>query len=173
MELASPFRFDLDAESARHPMRIPVVCCSRWIVRRLSVRPSWSATSGCEGLFGLARSGAAEQIAGIVRASAVIANDETSARVKGKAHWAFGYATRLSCDSADARQVRARRTFSPVCGRRFLSDRLPAQCTHAARCTQCIGVALTASWIAFWTSSRPMSRAATCGRPLPRRRSDQ
>jgi transposase len=38
---------------------------------------------------------AAEQIAATVRASEVIASDETSARVKGKTHWqwAFGCAT--------------------------------------------------------------------------------
>src|ERR1700692_2075782 len=68
-------------------------------------------TELCEGLFGLtisqgaisnmlARMGkpfgaAAEQIAATVRASEVIASDETSARVKGKTHWqwAFGCAT--------------------------------------------------------------------------------
>jgi transposase len=46
---------------------------------------------------------AAEQIAATVRASEVIASDETSARVKGKTHWqwTFGCAT----DRAYARQV--------------------------------------------------------------------
>ena len=70
-------------------------------------------TELCEGLFGLtisqgaisnmlARMGkpfgaAAEQIAATVRASEVIASDETSARVKGKTHWqwTFGCATAL------------------------------------------------------------------------------
>jgi hypothetical protein len=81
-------------------------------------------TELCEGLFGptisrgaisnmLARMGkpfgaAAEQIAATVRASEVIAGDETSARVKGKTHWRVRLRhCRLSCDRADARQVRA------------------------------------------------------------------
>src|SRR6202162_5110305 len=68
-------------------------------------------TELCEGLFGLTISqgaisnmlprmgkpfgAAAQQIAATVRASEVIASDETSARVKGKTHWqwAFGCAT--------------------------------------------------------------------------------
>jgi hypothetical protein len=62
---------------------------------------------------------AAEQIAATVRASEVIASDETSARVKGKTHWqwAFGCATAVYHVIARTRSA-YRRTFSPACGRR-------------------------------------------------------
>ena len=57
----------------------------------------------------------AERIAAEVRASEVIASDETNARVKGKTwwQWTFGCATAVyHVIGTDARQVRADRTFS-------------------------------------------------------------
>jgi len=107
-------------------------------------------TELCEGLFGLtisqgaisnmlARMGkpfgaTAEQIAATVRASEVIASDETSARVKGKTHWqwTFGCATAVYHMIAPTRGKCVPTDF--LAGARpkvWLSDRLPAQCTHA------------------------------------------
>jgi transposase len=107
-------------------------------------------TELCEGLFGLtvsqgaisnmlARMGkpfgvAAEQIAATVRGSEVIASDETSARVKGKTHWqwTFGCATAVYHVIAPTRGKCVPTDF--LAGARpkvWLSDRLPAQCTHA------------------------------------------
>ena len=107
-------------------------------------------TELCEGLFGLtisqgaisnmlARMGkpfgaAAEQIAATVRASEVIASDETSARIKGKTHWqwTFGCATAVYHVIAPTRGKCVPTDF--LAGARpkvWLSDRLPAQCTHA------------------------------------------
>jgi transposase len=107
-------------------------------------------TEVCEGLFGLtisegaisnmlARMGtpfgaAAEQIAATVRASEVIASDETRARVKGKTHWqwTFGCATAVYHVIAPTRGKCVPTEF--LAGARpkvWLSDRLPAQCTHA------------------------------------------
>src|SRR6267154_2011033 len=107
-------------------------------------------TELCEGLFGLtisqgaisnmlARMGkpfgaAAEQIAATVRASEVIASDETSARVKGKTHWqwAFGCATAVYHVIAPTRGKCVPTDFlAGVRPKVWLSDRLPAQCTHA------------------------------------------
>src|SRR5271154_2143393 len=103
-----------------------------------------------EGLFGLtisqgaisnmlARMGkpfgaAAEQIAATVRASEVIASDETSARVKGKTHWqwAFGCATAVYHVIVPTRGKCVPTDFlAGVRPKVWLSDRLPAQCTHA------------------------------------------
>jgi transposase len=107
-------------------------------------------TELCEGLFGLtvsqgaisnmlARMGmpfgvAAEEIAATVRASEVIASDETSARIKGKTHWqwTFGCATAIYHMIAPTRGKCVPADF--LAGARpkvWLSDRLPAQCTHA------------------------------------------
>ena len=107
-------------------------------------------TELCEGLFGLTISQgaisnmlarmarpfgvAAEQIAVTVRASEVIASDETSARVKGKTHWqwTFGCATAVYHVIAPTRGKCVPTDF--LAGARpkvWLSDRLPAQCTHA------------------------------------------
>jgi transposase len=107
-------------------------------------------TELCEGLFGLsisqgavanmlARIGkpfaaAAEQIAVTVRASAVIASDETSARVKGKTHWqwTFGCATAVYHVIAPTRGKCVPTAF--LAGARpkvWLSDRLAAQANHA------------------------------------------
>ena len=107
-------------------------------------------TEICEGLFVLtisqgaisnmlARMGkpfgaAAEQIAATVRASEVIASDETRARVKGKTHWqwTFGCATAVYHVIAPTRGKCVPTEF--LAGARpkvWLSDRLPAQCTHA------------------------------------------
>ena len=107
-------------------------------------------TELCEGLFGLtisqgaisnmlARMGkpfgaAAEQIATTVRGNEVIASDETSARVKGKTRWqwTFGCATAVYHVIAPTRGKCVPTDF--LAGARpkvWLSDRLPAQCTHA------------------------------------------
>ena len=107
-------------------------------------------TELCEGLFGLtisqgaisnmlARMGkpfgvAVEQIAATVRGSEVIASDETSARVKGKTRWqwTFGCATAIYHVIAPTRGKCVPTDF--LAGARpkvWLSDRLPAQCTHA------------------------------------------
>jgi transposase len=107
-------------------------------------------TELCEGLFGLTISqgaisnmlarmakpfgAAADQIAATVRASEAIASDETSARVKGKTHWpwTFGCATAVYHVIAPTRGKCVPTDF--LAGARpkvWLSDRLPAQCTHA------------------------------------------
>jgi transposase len=107
-------------------------------------------TELCEGLFGLtisqgaisnmlARMGkpfgaAADTIAATVRASAVIGSDETSARIKGKTHWQwmFGCAAAVYHVIAPTRGKCVPTDF--LAGARpkvWLSDRLPAQCTHA------------------------------------------
>src|SRR6266436_4317582 len=107
-------------------------------------------TELCEGLFGLTISqgaisnmlaymgkpfgAAAEQIAATVRGSEVIASDETSARVKGKTHWqwTFGCAAAVYHVIAPTRGKCVPTDF--LAGARpkvWLSDRLPAQCTHA------------------------------------------
>jgi transposase len=87
----------------------------------------------------LARTGkpfgvAAEQIAVTVRASEVIASDETSARVRGRTHWqwTFGCATAIYHMIVPSRGKCVPTDF--LAGARpkvWLSDRLPAQCTHA------------------------------------------
>src|SRR5215470_5668063 len=114
-------------------------------------------TELCEGLFGLtisqgalsnmlARMGkpfgaAAEEIAATVRASAVIASDETSARVKGKTwwQWTFGCATavyhvivptRGKCVPADF--------LAGATPKLWLSDRLAAQLKHAEEHQFCL-----------------------------------
>jgi hypothetical protein len=69
-----------------------------------------------------------------VRASEVIASDETSARVKGKTHWqwAFGCATAVYHVIAPTRGKCVPTDFlAGVRPKVWLSDRLPAQCTHA------------------------------------------
>jgi Transposase IS66 family len=107
-------------------------------------------TELCEGLFGLTLSqgaisnillragqpfgAAAQQIAATVRSSEVIASDETSARVKGKTHWqwTFGCTTAVYHVIAPTRGKCVPTDF--LAGARpkvWLSDRLPAQCTHA------------------------------------------
>ena len=77
---------------------------------------------------------AAEQIAATVRSSEVIASDETTARVKGKTHWqwTFGCATAVYHVIVPTRGKCVPTDF--LAGARpkvWLSDRLPAQCTHA------------------------------------------
>jgi transposase len=107
-------------------------------------------TEVCEGLFGLtisqgaianilARAGEAfaapaERIAKEVRASEVIASDETSARVQGKTwwQWTFGCATACYFVMAETRGKCVPTEF--LAGSRplmWLSDRLAAQCRHA------------------------------------------
>ena len=107
-------------------------------------------TEVCDDLFGLtisegaianmlARVGKAiaepaERIAAEVRASEVIASDETSARVKGKTwwQWTFGCATAVTFVMASSRGKSVPTAF--LAGARpkmWLSDRLPAQMKHA------------------------------------------
>ena len=107
-------------------------------------------TELCEGLFGLtisqgaisnmlARMGkplaaAAEKIAATVRASEVIASDETSARVKGKTwwQWTFGCTTAVYHMIAPTRGKCVPTDFlAGVRPKVWLSDRLLAQCSHA------------------------------------------
>ncbi len=107
-------------------------------------------TEVCQGLFGLtisqgaianmlARVGEAiapqaDEIAATVRASAVIASDETSARVMKRTwwQWTFGCATACYFMIADTRGKRVPTGFlGGVKPSVWLSDRLPAQCRHA------------------------------------------
>jgi transposase len=114
-------------------------------------------TEVCEGLFGLtisqgaianmlARTGKAfeapaERIAAEVRASEVIASDETSARVEGKTwwQWTFGCATAVYFVMAETRGKCVPTQF--LAGTRpkmWLSDRLPAQMKHAEQHQFCL-----------------------------------
>jgi transposase len=114
-------------------------------------------TEVCQGLFGLtisqgaianmlarvgeAISAPAERIAAEVRASEVIASDETSARVKGKTwwQWTFGCATAVYHLIAPTRAKCVPTEF--LAGARpkmWLSDRLPAQCRHAEEHQFCL-----------------------------------
>ena len=107
-------------------------------------------TEVLDGLFGLrvsqgaianmlARAGKpfaahADVIAASVRASAVIASDETSARVKGKTwwQWTFGCATAVYHVIAPTRGKCVPTMFlGGAKPKVWLSDRLAAQCTHA------------------------------------------
>lgn len=77
---------------------------------------------------------AADRIADIVRASPVIASDETSARVNGRTHWQWLFA---SAAAVYHTIVPTRGKAVPVeflGGNKpkvWISDRLPAQCRHA------------------------------------------
>jgi transposase len=114
-------------------------------------------TEVCEGLFGLdisqgaianmlARVGAAiaapaERIAAQVRASEVIASDETSARVKGKTwwQWTFGCATAVYHVIAPTRGKCVPTDFlGGVKPKMWLSDRLAAQLGHAEEHQFCL-----------------------------------
>jgi len=114
-------------------------------------------TEVCEGLFGLsisqgaianllARVGEtiaepAERIAQEVRASEVIASDETSARVKGKTwwQWTFGCATACYFVMASSRGKCVPTAFlAGAKPKMWLSDRLPAQCKHAEEHQFCL-----------------------------------
>jgi transposase len=107
-------------------------------------------TEVCQGLLGLTISqgaianmlarfgdriaGEAEKIAATVRASEVIASDETSARVKKRTwwQWTFGCATACYFVMAGTRGKCVPTTFlDGVKPKLWLSDRLPAQCRHA------------------------------------------
>ena len=114
-------------------------------------------TEVCQGLFGLtisqgaianmlARVGntiaePAERIAAQVRASEVIASDETSARVKGKTwwQWTFGCATAVTFVIAETRGKCVPTSFlAGAKPKMWLSDRLPAQCKHAEEHQFCL-----------------------------------
>ena len=76
----------------------------------------------------------AGKIAEVVRNSPVIASDETSARVKGKTHWQWLFA---SASAVYHTIVPTRGKIVPIeflggaKPKVWISDRLPAQCTHA------------------------------------------
>jgi transposase len=114
-------------------------------------------TEVCQGLFGLtisqgaianmlARVGAAiaapaERIAAEVRASEVIASDETSARVKGKTwwQWTFGCASAVYHVIAPTRGKCVPTDFlGGVKPKMWLSDRLAAQRGHAEEQQYCL-----------------------------------
>jgi transposase len=114
-------------------------------------------TEVCQGLFGLtisqgaianvlARVGEAlrtpaDRIAAEVRASEVIASDETSARVKGKTwwQWTFGCASAVYFVIASTRGKCVPTAFlAGVKPKMWLSDRLPAQCRHAEQHQFCL-----------------------------------
>jgi transposase len=114
-------------------------------------------TEVCQGLFGLtisqgaianmlarvgeALAAPAERIAAEVRASEVIASDETSARVKGKTwwQWTFGCATAVSFVIASTRGKCVPTAFlAGAKPKMWLSDRLPAQCKHAEEHQFCL-----------------------------------
>jgi transposase len=114
-------------------------------------------TEVCQGLFGLrlsqgaianmlarvgdAMAAPAERIAAQVRASEVVASDETSARVKGKTwwQWTFGCATAVSFVIASTRGKCVPTAFlAGVKPKIWLSDRLPAQCKHAEEHQFCL-----------------------------------
>jgi transposase len=114
-------------------------------------------TEVCQGLLGLtisqgaianmlARVGEviaapAERIAAEVRASEVIASDETSARVKGKTwwQWTFGCATAVYFVIAETRGKCVPTAFlAGAKPKMWLSDRLPAQCRHAEEHQFCL-----------------------------------
>jgi len=117
----------------------------------------WQLTEVCQGLFGLtisqgaianvlARVGEAiaapaERIAAEVRASEVIASDETSARVKGKTwwQWTFGCATAVYFVIAETRGKCVPTAFlAGAKPKMWLSDRLPAQLRHAEEHQFCL-----------------------------------
>jgi transposase len=114
-------------------------------------------TEVCQGLFGLtisqgaianmlarvgdAMAAPAERIAAEVRASEVIASDETSARVKGKTwwQWTFGCATAVTFVIASTRGKCVPTAFlAGAKPKMWLSDRLPAQCRHAEEHQFCL-----------------------------------
>jgi transposase len=114
-------------------------------------------TEVCQGLFGftisqgaisnmLARVGeaiaaSADRIADEVRASEVIASDETSARVKGKTwwQWTFGCATAVYFVIAESRGKCVPTAFlAGAKPKMWLSDRLPAQLRHAEEHQVCL-----------------------------------
>ena len=114
-------------------------------------------TEVCQGLFGLtisqgaianvlarvgeAIAGPAERIAAEVRASEVIASDETSARVKGKTwwQWTFGCATAVYHVIAPTRGKCVPTDFlGGAKPQMWLSDRLAAQLGHAEEHQFCL-----------------------------------
>ena len=87
----------------------------------------------------------AEAIAAIVRASPVIASDETSARVCGKTHWQWTFlaATAVYHIIAPTRGKAVPIEF--LAGARpqvWISDRLAAQCRHAVMAEPCCGASV-------------------------------
>ena len=83
----------------------------------------------------------AEKIAAIVRASSVIASDETSARVSGKTcwQWVFAAATAVYHTIQPSRGKRVPVEFlAGATPDVWMSDRLAAQATHAAQHQVCL-----------------------------------
>ena len=84
---------------------------------------------------------AAEQIASQMRASPVIASDETSARVEGKTHWqwVFSSATAVAHRIADTRgAVVVTEFLKGAKPKVWISDRLGAQMGHGAQHQVCL-----------------------------------
>jgi transposase len=107
----------------------------------LGLRLSEGAIANMLARTGKAFETKAERIAQEVRASPVIASDETSARVKGKTHWqwVFGCATAACHVIAETRGKVVPIAF--LAGARplmWLSDRLPAQMKHAEEHQFCL-----------------------------------
>jgi transposase len=83
----------------------------------------------------------AEKIAETVRNSAVIASDETSARVKGKTHWQWTFvaATAVVHLIAPTRgKIVPKEFLNGARPKVWISDRLPAQCNHAEQHQFCL-----------------------------------
>ena len=84
---------------------------------------------------------AAERIEAVVRASPVIASDETSARVEGKTHWqwVFGSATAVAHRIADSRAAVVVTEFLKGAKPKvWISDRLGAQMGHGEQHQVCL-----------------------------------
>ena len=84
---------------------------------------------------------AAERIEAVVRASAVIASDETSARAEGKTHWqwVFGSATAVAHRIADSRAAVVVTEFLKGAKPKvWISDRLGAQMGHGEQHQVCL-----------------------------------
>ena len=104
----------------------------------------------------------AERIAAVVRASPVIASDETSSRVKGKTwwQWVIGSPTAVSHRIADTRGAKVVTEF--MAGSRpevWVSDRYSAQKGHADVQQVCLAHVLRDTQFAIdtgdWTFARP------------------
>src|SRR6195256_3070427 len=151
-------------------------------------------TEVCQGLFGLtisqgaianvlARVGEAiaapaERIAAEVRASEVIASDETSARVKGKTwwQWTFGCATAVYHVIAPTRGKCVPTDFlGGVKPQMWLSDRLGAQLGHAEEHQFCLAHLIRDAQYAIdrrydlRARLQGVAQGRLCGRPPPAR----
>src|SRR5262245_42834559 len=107
----------------------------------LGLRLSQGAIANMLARVGKAIAEPAERIAEQVRASEVIASDETSARVKGKTwwQWTFGCATAVYFVMAETRgKCVPTAVLAGAKPKTWLSDRLPAQMKHAEEHQFCL-----------------------------------